>query len=518
MNVACRLVEILEENHITHIFGIPGDQILPLYKALSKSDIRHILTRHEQAAAHAADAYTRSSSSVGVCMSTAGPGALNMIMASGAAYKDNIPMLIITGDNDTCERNTNVFQAFPLHDIFSSIVQHSYSPLNGTEAVHALKAALYELKNNPKGPVHINLSKDVLLSEEFTDYDLCYLCENDLSAIDDAQKLISNSQKPLFVLGAGAISSGKKIQLIAEKYNIPITTTYNARGIISEDNPINLGLTGIRATPRARKASYESDCMIVLGSIASERTFPVLNEDIFIHVNNNKDVLKGKHQIHGNVDDFLDKIKFREVNWIDDLLKINNQILVEGSDDDLKPQAAIKRILDNFKDDLFVADAGSHTTFTMLLYNAVHPNHLLFPAATAPMGYGLPAAIGAAVATGERIILINGDGDFQMNIQELATLKENNLNVIIFILNNGEYGIIRQWQEQFYNMDSYQVKLNNPDFIKLSASYGIDAVQISSLFDLEYFLEKDLKGPLLGEIKVDGENIPLPDTANESYQ
>ena len=510
MNAADRLVEILEENQITHVFGIPGDQILPLYKSLSKSSIRHVLTKHEQAAAHAADGFTRSSSSTGVCISTAGPGALNMIMASGAAYKDSIPMLIITGDNNLDVERRNVFQNFPLQDIFSNVVQHSYSPLNGTEAVYALKAALYELKNNPKGPVHINLSKDVLLSEDFVDYDLCYLCENDLSCIDDAQKLISRSDRPLFVLGAGAISSREKIQSIAEKYNIPVTTTYNARGIISEDNPINLGLIGIRATPQARRALSESDCIIALGSIASQRTFPTLNKDIFIHVNNNKEVLEGKYQIHGTVTDFLDMIKFREVNWTDDLFEINNEITVEGVDDDLKPQSAIKRILDCFKNDRFVTDAGSHTTFTMLLYNAIHPNHLLFPAATAPMGYGLPAAIGAAIATNERIILINGDGDFQMNIQELATLKENNLNIIIFILNNKEYGIIRQWQEQFYNMNSYQIKLNNPDFIKLAASYDIDAVQISNLFDLEYFLEKDLKGPLVVEIKVDSENIPLP--------
>lgn len=511
MNTADRLVEILEKNNITHVFGIPGDQILPMYKSLAKSNIRHVLTKHEQAAAHAADAFTRLSAT-GVCISTAGPGALNMIMACAAAYKDSVPMLIITGDNDVDKRNKNIFQGFPIQSIFSNIVQQSYSPLNGTEAVYALKAALYELKNNPKGPIHINLSKDILLSEDFRDYDLCYLCEKDLSAIEDAQKLISNSQKPLLVLGAGAIPSREKIQLIAEKYNIPVTTTYNARGIISENNPINLGLIGIRATPQARRAFQESDCIIALGSIASERTFPTLNENIFIHVNNNKDVLKGKYQIHGTVDDFLDAVEFREVNWTDDLLKINNEIIVEGLDDDLKPQAAIKRILECFKNDCFVADAGSHTTFTMLLYNAIRPNHLLFPAATAPMGYGLPAAIGAAIATGERIILINGDGDFQMNIQELATLKENNLNVIIFILNNGEYGIIRQWQEQFYNMDSYQIKLNNPDFIKLAASYGIDAVQISSLFDLEYFLENDLKGPLLVEIRVDCEDIPLPDT------
>ena len=511
MQVAERLVEILEENGITHIFGIPGEQIMPMYRALSKSEITHILTRHEQAAAHAADAFTRTSDKIGVCMATAGPGALNLVMGVAAAYRDNIPMLILTGDNDLNIRDTNAFQSFNLRDIFSNITHENYSPLNGTEAVYALKAALYGLKNNPKGPIHINLSRDVLLSEDFQDFDLCYLCESDMSSLDAAQELILKAKKPLFVLGAGAIPQAENIKMLADMYQIPVATTYNARGIIPEDDSINLGLVGIRATPRAKKAINESDCVIALGSIASERTFPDLDEDKFIHVNINKDVLKGKYQIQGDVEEVIMTLEFNKVDWIDELLKIDNTIVVDGIDDDLKPQAAIKRILDHFDGNIIAVDAGSHTTWTTLLYNAKSPNHFLFPAATAPMGYGLPAGIGAAIATGEKIIVINGDGDFQMNLQELATLKENDLNVIVFILNNSEYGIIRQWQEDFYEMDAYQIELSNPDFTKLAASYGIDSVQIKTLSDLEFLLEKDLKGPILVEVKVDSENIPLPE-------
>jgi len=509
MNVACRLVEILEKSGITHIFGIPGEQIMPMYDALSESEITHILTRHEQAAAHAADGFTRSSEGIGVCMATAGPGALNLVMGVACAFKDSIPMLVLTGDNDSSKNG--VFQSMPLRDIFSNITYKSYSPLNGTEAVYMLKAAIHELKNNPIGPVHVNLAKNILLSEDFEDFDLCYMCENDLSGLDDAKKLISGADKPLFVLGAGAISQRDRILKIADKYRIPITTTYNARGIISEDNPLNLGLLGVRATPRAKKAIEKCDCIIALGSIAGERTFPDLREDIFIHVNINKEVLKGKHSIHASVGDFLDKVEFKKTDFLDELIKIDNAIEVEGINDEFKPQAAIKRILECFSDDIIVSDAGSHTTFAMLLYHAKYPNHLLFPAAMAPMGYGLPAGIGSAIASGERVVVINGDGDFQMNLQEMTTLKENNLNVIVFILNNSEYGIIRQWEEQFYDMDPYQVSLENPDFLKLAASYGIDAVRINTLFDLEYFLEKDLTGPLIVEVNVDSEDIPLPE-------
>jgi Thiamine pyrophosphate-requiring enzymes [acetolactate synthase, pyruvate dehydrogenase (cytochrome), glyoxylate carboligase, phosphonopyruvate decarboxylase] len=190
-------------------------------------------------------------------------------------------------------------------------------------------------------------------------------------------------------------------------------------------------------------------------------------------------------------------------------LKIDNTVEIEGIDDDLKPQAAIKRILERYPDNIVVSDAGSHTTWTTLLKKSLRPRQLLFSGAMAPMGYGLPAAIGASVATGEKIIVINGDGDFQMNLQELATVR--NMDVIIFILNNSEYGIIRQWQEDFYDMAPYQVRLENPDFIKLASSYGIDAVRVDSLDDLEYLLEKDLSGPLVVEVVVGSENIPLPE-------
>ena len=407
MNVAERLVEILEENGITHIFGIPGDQILPMYEALSKSGIKHILTRHEQSAAHAADAFTQTSDTIGVCMSTAAPGALNMVMATAAAYKDNIPMLILTGDNDLNKRNENMFQSMPLREVFENVTQESYSPLNGSEAIFALKASLYGLKNNPKGPIHINLSKDILLSEDFQDIDLCYLCESDMSSLDAAQELILKAKKPLFVLGAGAIGQAENIKMLAETYGIPVTTTYNARGIISEDDPINLGLVGIRATPRARKAIEETDCIIALGSIASERTFPQIDEEKFIHVNINKNVLKGKYQIQGDVGEVITTLEFNKVDWMDELLTIDNTVIVEGTDDELKPQAAIKRILKRFSEEIIVSDAGSHTTFEMLLYHAKYPNHFLFPAASAPMGYGLPAGIGAAIASDKQVIVFD---------------------------------------------------------------------------------------------------------------
>ena len=509
MNVAGKIVEILEEEGILDVFGIPGEQIMPLYEALSKSEINHVLTKHEQGAATAADGYARSTGKIGVCITTASPGALNTTMSLATAFKDNLPVLVLTGDNELKYRGSDFFQTTPQVEMFKHITQASYNPLNGTEAMYMLRASIHELKNFPKGPIHINLSKDVLLEEEFEDFDLCYLCDEDMSNISRAQDLIDNSEKPLLILGAGAISQAEVIEGIVNKYQIPAATTFHGMGVIPEMSPLNLGLCRTRATERGKYAFENADCIIGLGIKASERTLPEIPEN-FIHVNINRDVLVGNYPIHGKVGDFLSKIRFKRVSWIDEISQIDDSYHIEGLDEDLKPQAAIKRILERFPDNIVASGAGSHTTWVTLLKKSQTPRKLLFSGAMAPMGYGLPAGIGAAIATGEKVIVINGDGDFQMNLQELATLKQQNLDVIVFIINNSEFGIIRQWEESFYDMEAYQVKLENPDFVKIASGYGIDAVRVDNLDDLEMILDKELEGPLVVEVIVESEDIPLP--------
>ncbi|MBR3156095.1 MAG: thiamine pyrophosphate-binding protein, partial [Methanobrevibacter sp.] len=349
----------------------------------------------------------------------------------------------------------------------------------------------------------------VLLEEEFEDFDLCYLCDEDMSNISRAQDLIDNSKKPLLILGAGAISQAEVIEDIVNKYQIPAATTFHGMGVIPERSPLNLGLCRTRATERGKYAFENADCIIGLGIKASERTLPEIPEN-FIHVNINKDVLVGNYPIHGKVGDFLSKIRFKPVSWIDEISQIDDSYHIEGLDEDLKPQAAIKRRLERFPDNIVASGAGSHTTWVTLLKKSQTPRKLLFSGAMAPMGYGLPAGIGAAIATGEKVIVINGDGDFQMNLQELATLKQQNLDVIVFIINNSEFGIIRQWEESFYDMEAYQVKLENPDFVKIASGYGIDAVRVDNLDDLEMILDKELEGPLVVEVIVESEDIPLP--------
>ena len=507
MNVAERIINILENNSIKTIFGIPGEQIMPLYQALQKSDIKHILVRHEQAAAHACDGYYRSSGKFGVCIATASPGALNLVMAVATAFKDNIPMLVITGDNPVENKFNDYFQSFPLNEVFKPITFRSFDPLTGSEAISNFKEALFLLNNNPQGPIHINLSKDILLEENYIEQDSKLNCDF------DRKNHLIDSERLFFIVGAGAITEAELINRIAIENSIPIATTFSSKGIIDENNKVNLGLIGNRGTKKSDYAFENADCIIALGTRLSERTIKKIDDRI-IQVNINPNHLVSNNNINCSVREFLDNLEFENYeSWLDEILDIKEDLEIDGVDDEslpLRPPSAIFTILDNFKDNIIVSDAGSHTTWTTLLKKSDKFGKLLFSGGLAPMGYGLPAAIGASIANrNERIIVINGDGDFQMNIQELATIKQYDLDILIFVLNNSEYGIIHQTQKNVYNMDPYEVYLENPDFIKLAKSYGIDGVRVDSKKELEKVC-KSVRGPFVVEVPVAYEDIPIP--------
>lgn len=508
MNVADRLIELLEENSIKTIFGIPGEQIMPFYKALQKSDIKHILVRHEQAAAHACDGFYRSSGKFGVCVSTASPGALNFVMAVATAFKDNIPMLVFTGDNIVENKFNDSFQSFPLNEVFKPITFKSFDPLTGSEAISNLKEALFLLKYNPQGPIHINLSKDILLEEEYHEKP-----ENFKTSFDSKNYLI-DSNKLFFIVGAGAISEANIINKIAVLHDIPIATTFSAKGIIPEDSKVNLGLIGNRGSRKADYAFKNADKILALGTRLSQRTLKNIDDRI-IQVNINKNHLISNNNINAPVKNFLENIQFKNYSaWLDEILNVKETLEIDGINDEttpLRPPSAINTILRNFENNIVVSDAGSHTTWTTLLKKSDRFGKLLFSGGLAPMGYGLPAAIGASIANeNEKIILINGDGDFQMNIQELATVKQYDLNIMIFILNNSEYGIIHQTQKNVYNMDPYDVYLENPNFVELANSYGIGAIKVNTKEELDKICKKETRKPFVVEIPVAYEDIPLP--------
>jgi acetolactate synthase-1/2/3 large subunit len=596
MNTAEALIGLLEQDGVKHIFGHPGEQILPFYKALKDSSIEHILTRHEQGAVHAADAYARSSGNYGMCISTAGPGAMNLVMGLATAFKDSVPLLVITGDNDYSRKDEDIFQNSPINDVFENITVASFHPSSAESAIFNLIESLIMLHKCPKGPVHINLSKDVLMEEVnmegisleklidssktpiFDDVSSDLDCFNEkISNRDDLYELVNifddqfnyfdgklvfiddfsknvmanvdnsinlaidklkSSRKPLIVVGNGIVwgKAIEKLNAIVSKTWVPIATTFHSKGVISEDDKLNLGIVGLRGTSIANYAYENSDCILVLGARLSERTIAACDfnevKDKIMHVNIDEDCLKGNINICMDASDLLDLLldefeskEYKDKDfilyqdWINEIYSHHEPLIVDGIEESeenytpLRPPYAINKIVNAFKGSYFLSDAGTHTTWTTLLSSNDKFGKLLFSGGFGPMGYGLPGAIGVAVAHPDsQVVVICGDGDIQMVIQELATIREYDLNVNVFIIDNSQLGIIRQWEETVYDMDKYQIDLSNPDFVKLAEAYGIDSMKVESREDLELAIDKAFGSShaFLADVCVCEENIPLP--------
>jgi len=529
LRCADALVKILELKGVKFLFGHPGEQILPFYDAMRQSKIKHILMRHEQGAAHAADGYARASASIGVCAATGGPGALNLIMGVATAYKDSVPLIVITGDVPRNMKGKKGFQDIDIGAVFKPITINSFDIQNPEEGILILKKAIETLTYTKKGPIHLNFPKDVL--ESYVDESIIetikYENEEPKTKISseklyNAIKLLKNSQKPLILAGAGTIWShaSDSLKKFAVKNEIPVVTTYPARGVISEESSIALGMIGLRGTEAGNYAGKNCDVLIALGCKFSERTLMGIGSCKIIHINIDESVLKGDIRIHGDVKEFLDRMMDVKINksenWYSTIRKLSNKhhVKTNYTNIPIKPQKAIKEILDATGDSIIVNDAGTHTTWVTLLITVKKPSSLLFSGGFGPMGYGIPGAIGASFAKPNKsIVAIVGDGDFQMTSQELATINEFNLPIIICIINNKSLRIIKQWQEMQYK-ESYQVELENPDFIKLSDAYHIPALQLDSPGEIYNTIKKTLtlNKPYLIEILVDTkEEIPLPE-------
>lgn len=524
------MVRILEEEGIELVFGHPGEQILPLYQALHHSPIQHVLMRHEQGAAHAADGYARATGRVGVCLAAAGPGALNLVMGVATAYKDSVPLLVITGDVSTEFKGQNTFQDVPQVQVFQPITLASYDIKTPEESILKLKEAFHLLKNGKTGPIHLNIPRDVLsgtvgqsiLETEYAPTTSNRRDETSSPGWDEASQLLKTAQKPLILAGAGVLWSGavEKLQEFAQDHKIPVATTYPARGVLPEDHHLSLGLIGMRGTEAANQAGARTDLVLAVGCRLSERTLKGLGETTIIHVNLDEAVLKGKINIKADVGEFLGKISHLKLKntqkWLDELRGYRSYHTVPTDYDDipLKPQRAINDILESSTGAMVVNDAGSHTTWVNLLGVVGEPSGLIFSGGFGPMGYGLPAAVGVSLGRPEKnVVLVVGDGGFQMTLQELAVISQLQLPILITLINNQGLGIIKQWQELYYD-GPYQVGLENPDFVALAASYGIKGQKIKDPDQLSILVQKALrlKKPYLIEIVVDpDEGIPLPE-------
>ncbi len=523
MRCADALVKILEDHGVKFIFGHPGEQILPFYDALKNSDIKHVLMRHEQGAAHAADGYARASFNLGVCAATGGPGALNLVMGVATAFKDSVPMIVITGDVNRDVKGKNVFQDMPLNQIFKNITLESFLIDNPQDGILKLKYALHLLTHVRTGPIHLNFPKDILEEKVDIRKDLSIGCAYNppLKDIEDAVKLVENCKRPLILAGAGIIwaHAVEELGFFAQRNSIPVVTTYSARGVIPEDHSLCLGMIGLRGTDAANYAGKNCDLLLALGSRFSERTKLGIGKCDVIHVNPDPQVLYGKIKIQGDVRQFLDKmrgVEFQErKEWVNNLKtrRKTHDIKTNYNDIPIKPQRAIKEILEASNHLTIVNDAGSHTTWVNLLKRMVRPSELIFSGGLGPMGYGLPAAIGVSISNPKKkVVLIVGDGGFQMTMEELAVIAQEKMDILICIMDNSSLGIIKQWQEMNYR-ESYEVDLKNPDFVELARAYGMDGILITDPDEVFGAVKSalDMKGPCIIDIKVDNEEgIILP--------
>ena len=519
------LIDSLIQNGVEYIFGYPGGAILPIYDELyywEKANlIKHILVRHEQSAAHAADSYSRSTSKVGVCFATSGPGATNLVTGIANARMDSIPLIIITGQVGRSFIGTDAFQETDIFGITLPIVKHSYTVRDTNLLPQILTEAFFLAQNGRPGPVLIDIPKDVGL-EEITTYKYVKLDNlfkknnyriDHLTNIEIIKKytdFITNSYQPLLYIGGGILRSNafKIVHEIAKIFQIPVTTTLMGKSSYNEKDHLGLGLLGMHGTAYANFAVSECDLLIALGARFDDRVTGKLDE-----------FASNAEVIHIDIDPAeISKNRAPQLAIVGDVRKILMEILISfrnSSNIDLNqtkswlkriykwrktyplltsnylskilsPQETISLIGTKNPTAFFTTDVGQHQMWSAQLINC-QPKKWISSSGLGTMGFGLPAAIGAKIAhPTSDIICISGDSSFQMNIQELGTIAQYNLEMKVIIVNNGWQGMVRQWQESFYGnrfSNSY-MKNGMPNFSKVALAYGLEGHEVYNYHQL----------------------------------
>lgn len=507
---AFALIDSLKRHGVKHIFGYPGGAILPIYDELYRAEaaggIQHILVRHEQGAAHAADGYARATGQVGVCFGTSGPGATNLVTGIATAHMDSIPMVVVTGQVSRSAIGSDAFQETDIFGITLPIVKHSWVVRDPRDMARIVAEAFFIASSGRPGPVLIDVPKDVGL-EEF-DYEPVAPGQMRLRGyrptlkgnprqIAQALKLIQEANQPLLYVGGGAIASGAHAELkeLAERFQIPVTTTLMGKGSFEEHHPLALGMLGMHGTAYANFAVSECDLLIAVGARFDDRVTGKLDEFAVrakvIHIDIDPAEV-GKNRapevpIVGNVKHVLEELlrlakeaSAQTVQTQEWLARIGRwrqdyPLTVPYPNDTLSPQEVIVELAKQAPDAYYTTDVGQHQMWSaQFLKNG--PRRWISSAGLGTMGFGLPAAMGAKVALPEQeVICISGDASFQMNLQELGTLSQFGINVKTVIINNGWQGMVRQWQQAFYGerYSSSNMEIGMPDVSLLAQAYGI---------------------------------------------
>ena len=521
------LLECLSRLGIKEIFGYPGGAVIPIYDELySFKDIKHYFSRHEQGAVHEADGYARSTGNVGVCLATSGPGATNLVTGIMTAHMDSIPLLAITGQVTSTLLGKDAFQESDIVGITVPITKNNYLVQNIRELPGILKEAYYIASTGRPGPVLVDIPRDIQLEEiPYDEFNKIYeqefvlegynpVYEGHKGQIKTAIKMIKDSKKPLIIAGAGILKAHayEELKEFVDKTNIPVAMTLLGLGSFPGNHELALGMIGMHGTTYANYAANEADLVIAAGMRFDDRVtgnpLKFLPNAKIIHIDIDPAEI-GKNKlidvpIVGDLKNVLADLnakapKVSHDEWLKHIKKLKKDYSLKyrkTEDDILIPQEILSEINKITKGNVIVStDVGQHQMWAAQYITFDNPYTILTSGGAGTMGFGLPAAIGAQVANPDKKVLaVVGDGGFQMTFQELMMIKEYNLPIKIFIINNSYLGMVRQWQELFNNRRYSSVDLSyNPDFIKIGEAYGIKSIQLKTKKDLKKHLKKILE-------------------------
>ena len=515
-NGAQILLEVLRAEGVDVVFGIPGGSVIPILDAFyDATDIRFILTRHEQGAGHAADGYARATGKVGVCIATSGPGATNLVTALATANFDSIPVVAITGQVKTNLIGNDAFQEADITGITRPITKHNYLVRDVGQLGECLRAAFYIARTGRPGPVLVDIPVDVATAK--TDLALPDraslpgykpVVKGNRRQIQRAAEAINAAERPVLYVGGGVILSGASdlLRQLAMKANIPVTTTLLGLGAFPEDHPLALKMLGMHGTVYANYAVHEADLLVAIGARFDDRITGDVKKFApharIIHVDIDPSSISKNIRVDSPVvgdardvlEGLLDLVEpCDRSSWLARLDEWKKKSPLAYKPNGLKPQYVVQQICEASRGEAIVCtEVGQNQMWAAQYYTHRHPRHFLSSGGLGTMGYGFPAAIGAQVGCPDALVVdIAGDGSIQMNIQELATAVYNKIPVKVCILDNGYLGMVRQWQELFYKRRYAATCLDgNPDFVRLAEAYGACGARVTKSEEVRPALEK----------------------------